>query len=403
MIQVAQCSKLYRLMVLASAVWGASYARYALNPLQETLRASLTLTDNQVALIQGPAIALPTLLCSLPLGILVDRYSRTRLLAAFATLELAAFALTAVASSVAVLFLFRLVVGVAIAGSFLAAYSLLADEYAPEVRGRATIAMSFAEIVAAPAALAVGALALAHAGSADGSWRAALLWMSLLLVPLIGLTLLLREPPRTGVVEVTPRLRDVIQELYRYRALLIPLIVGRGFLWLAGGATVIWAAPSMSRQFHISNLEASSLVGSALLVSGILAPLIGGPIADFCQRSGGPKRTMWVMASVCIASVPFGVFCYIVNSKVAGLMLTVFLTLGFTLNLVALTVGSIIVPGEMRGIYLALTVTGSAIFFDGLGPLTVSAAAGMAGSIGTSLSFVGVVTTALAAVKRSDA
>ena len=116
---VVQYRKLCRLMALASAVWGASYARYALNPLQEALRGDLALTDNQIALIQGPAIALPALLCTLPLGVLVDRFSRTHLLAAFALLEFAASALTAVTHTLTLLFIARLLVGVAVAGAFL--------------------------------------------------------------------------------------------------------------------------------------------------------------------------------------------------------------------------------------------------------------------------------------------
>ncbi len=66
--------------LLGLAVTAGTYARTLLGPLQEALGASLDLSDNQLALLQGPALALPLLVMSVPLGLLIDRRSRVRLL-----------------------------------------------------------------------------------------------------------------------------------------------------------------------------------------------------------------------------------------------------------------------------------------------------------------------------------
>jgi hypothetical protein len=63
-----------------------AYARTAMSPLQETMRVALGLSDNQMASLQGPALALPLMLVAVPLGVLIDSRSRVRML-----LVLAAF------------------------------------------------------------------------------------------------------------------------------------------------------------------------------------------------------------------------------------------------------------------------------------------------------------------------
>jgi MFS family permease len=67
-----------------------SYGRTALAPVQEAMSSGLGLADMQVALIQGPAMAIPIVLSAAPFGLLVDRYSRARLMFALVAVSLAA-------------------------------------------------------------------------------------------------------------------------------------------------------------------------------------------------------------------------------------------------------------------------------------------------------------------------
>ena len=71
-------------LLVTLAVLSGSAARYVLSPMQELVRADLGLDDNHVALLQGMSIALPTTLLSIPLGRLVDRTNRSRLLVVLA-------------------------------------------------------------------------------------------------------------------------------------------------------------------------------------------------------------------------------------------------------------------------------------------------------------------------------
>src|SRR5207249_1508965 len=70
----------YQLLLLAAAMAAGGYVRTAISPLQETMRIALSMSDNQMALLQGPVIGIPITLAAVPLGLLIDRYSRVRLL-----------------------------------------------------------------------------------------------------------------------------------------------------------------------------------------------------------------------------------------------------------------------------------------------------------------------------------
>src|SRR6202795_205982 len=83
---IAQRMPQMALMIII--VSAASFAATAVNPLQETIRDALALTDNQIALLQGPALALPMIAAAVPLGLLIDRYSRVRLLLALTTSDI---------------------------------------------------------------------------------------------------------------------------------------------------------------------------------------------------------------------------------------------------------------------------------------------------------------------------
>lgn len=334
--EATRAGRFFQLLLLATSTWAVIYARFTLGPLQEAMQIDLALTDNQVAWLQGPAIAVPMALASIPMGLLVDRYSRARLFVLFVALNLGAIVLTAVATHLAVLIAARCLSGLALAAILVAAYSTVADLYAPAQRGRATMVVAIGEVSAPPAAFALGGMLLAMAGASSGSWRSALLWMCVLLVPTVLLMLALREPPRTGVNVINPPLREVWPQLWRYRNVIMPLLLARVMVWIADGAVLVWGAPIFARNFALAPERIGAIMGTALLVSGISGPILGGVLADFCQRSGGPRRTMTALAVVTLLEAPAALFALAPSATLAGIVLTAFLTLGFTIGTAAI-------------------------------------------------------------------
>ena len=139
------------------------------------------------------------LFAGIPLGFAIDRYSRVRLALAFSACGVAGSVLTALASSFVLLFIARCVVGLAVAAVAIAAYSLLADHYAPAHRGRAKAVLVIGQYGGASAAFALGGALLAMFGSEPAGWRWAMLWLSVPL-GLVTLSMLaMREPARSGI------------------------------------------------------------------------------------------------------------------------------------------------------------------------------------------------------------
>lgn len=386
-------SPLTQLLLLATALWAAMYGRSALGPLQETMRSSLHLGDNRMALLQGAAMALPMTLCSVPLGILADRFSRARLLGIVVALMPVAFALTGWSSQFVTLFLARCLAGLCSAGVLILGFSLIGDLYAPRARGRASMVMASAEIMGAPAAFALGGWLLVRIGPDRGvaDWRLTLWVMGALLVPVLLAMLLLREPQRQERRAATPRLAVLWPHLWRYRGVALPILLARGMVWLADGSVFVWAAPSFSRRFQLPPDRVGAIMGVVLLVSGFLGPALGGPLADYCQSHGGPRLTVRVMAAVALLSMPVALFNFLPTAIAAAAVMMIFLTLGFMIATAGVTLSIIVIPGELRGAYLGMTFVVGSLFFVGLAPLMVSGLSGLLGGqrmIGHALAFV---------------
>src|SRR3546814_11234710 len=105
--------------------------------IQESAKAELGLTDDALALIQGLGAAVPMVLFSIPIGILVDRRNRVRLTIALSLLWTLGTFLPAFAPSAGLLTAATLLVGVGPTGSLTAALPLCADFCAPEQRDSA--------------------------------------------------------------------------------------------------------------------------------------------------------------------------------------------------------------------------------------------------------------------------
>src|ERR1700722_4747319 len=104
---VTQMGRIFQLLLLTTSLWAVLYARHILGPLQETMRIDLAFSDNQMALLQGPAVSVPMALLAIPMGLLVDRYLRTRLIFFSTGLALMASVLTALTANLGLLVLAR--------------------------------------------------------------------------------------------------------------------------------------------------------------------------------------------------------------------------------------------------------------------------------------------------------
>jgi predicted MFS family arabinose efflux permease len=384
-----------QLVLLALAMGLAGYVRTAMSPLQETMRAALSLTDNQVALLQGPVIGIPVLLAAIPLGLLIDRCSRACILWTLVALSLCGSLLTAFASSFGMLLFARGLAGTAALAILPVVFSLLADLYPPAQRGMATTLAIVGQVAGNSAAFALGGVLL----TMTDRWESAMLWLVVPLLPIFFLTAALREPERIRSSDASST-DDVLHRLKRNRSTLVPLALGIMLAEIAIGAVIIWAAPMLARRFALPPDQVGSIMGATMLASGLLGPVVGGVLADYCQRTGGPRRTISALAVLALISAPMSLFAFTSSVTVTSVLLVTAATLTFAIVVMGMALFSIVISEEVRGLGMAVLVAAEVLFALAVAPPAVSVLSSAMGGperIGDALSIVCVVIGLIAA------
>jgi MFS family permease len=397
--------------LIVLAVLSGQAARYAVSPLQELLKADLRLDDNHVALLQGMSIALPTALMSIPLGRLVDRANRQRLLVVLALVCAAGSLLTAIAQDFSIAFLARMLVGAAVIGAQPAALSLVADLTEPSARGRMITVVSIGQAVGASLGYALAApmlrwlpsvLQAAGLPEPGAPWRLVVAAFAAAVLAATVPLLMMREPARR---ESGPAggasLRTALRELASYRGFLLPLAGGMVTVGMADAAAAIWAVPVLARGFHQKPEDFGAWLGLVNLGASIAGAVLGGWMADWGQRRGGRAGALLGAAIGAALSIPAAFFPVMPDVTSFAVAMGLFLTCGAWVNIAATSSVMVILPNELRGTFICLLVAAIGMTAYGIAPLLVSFGAqafDRDADIAASLAVVGVATSVLGAL-----
>lgn len=390
-----------QLIILTAVMGAALFARAALGPLQETIRLSLHLTDTQVAILQGPALSIPIVIGAFPLGLIVDRFSRARLLVLLATCtDLGVFG-SALAPNFGTLFVARSLIGLSAPATWMACTSVLSDLYAPDQRGRANMCIILGQAVGNGFAFILGGALLGVFKTGGDQWRYVLFGQAVPVLVALSLTGFLKEPKRTERFVRNPSVVQALRELWAYRRVVVPVLLGISLLGVADGGAVTWVAPAFVRTFSMSTGHAGALIGVVLLVSGVLGPLVGGVIADLCQRSSGPSRTAAALAVGALISVLAAPFPSTGSIPIATVLFAVFMALGVALTVGGTTLLTVIIPNELRGLCAAVISIMYQLLGFAVAPLAVTEVSQIftgRRSIGSALAIVGTVASLISAL-----
>lgn len=382
--------RVYELLLLGAAMWSAIYARTTLGPLQEAIRVSLALSDNQIAVLQGPALSVPFVVAAIPLGLAINRFSRVRLIFLFALFNLIGSAGSALAPNFGTLLVLRGLIGVTSTGTWPIACSVLADLFAATERGRASMLLLIGGAGGMSSAFAVGGALLPVSGSGLDAWRWAMLGLSAPLVPITLLLLLMREPSRTDTRSEPPSTSEVFIQLWNLRAVLCPLVAAMvAVAGIADGATTVWAASVFSRRFALPPDRIGAIMAMILLVNSLFGPILGGTLTDVCQRSDGARRTMTVLIGCSMVSVPTALFAVAPGVSSMSILFALFTASASAVSVVVVLLTLSIVPNALRGICISLMSAAGLFAAFAIGPLMVSMISGAIGGpamIGTALS-----------------
>lgn len=394
------------LLLLALVTTMAFTALGSFGTLQESAKAELDLSDDALALIQGLGAAVPMVLFSIPIGILVDRRSRVRLTIGLALLWTAGTVLTAFAPSAGWLTAARMLVGIGSTGSLTAALSLCADFCAPAQRGRAMLVVNLGKALGVALGFALTGWLfglLTDFGSPTWltglpPWRGTHVLLAAISGLLILPLLLLREPERREV-EAGPNapFRVVAAELWSRRSFLGPLFAGQIAVVMADVAATVWVAPVLSRDFGLGAQEFAGWVGALLFGTGVAGAVLGGISADLGQKSfrrGGIILGAVVAAGMGVPAALFPLMPGVISFAVA---LGVLSLCGAVTGLVVSVALTVLLPNELRGLCIGAFIAIAGLIGFGLAPWIVTRVSALMGGetmLAEALALVGVTVSA---------
>ncbi|MEO6113518.1 MAG: MFS transporter [Sphingomicrobium sp.] len=250
--------------------------RQILGILAGPIMDDLQLDDAQFGAIGGIAFAVLYAVLAIPLAMLADRTSRSKVIAGSLAVWSGFTALCGTATGFGQLFLFRLGVGVGEAGGVAPSYALIADYFPPERRARALAIFS----LGVPLGLAGGTLIGAYL-AAWIDWRAAFLAMGvagILLAPIM--LFVVRDKPRhdTPAAERVPLSRTFSIVARKPSFWLMALAASCSSL--AGYGLALWTPSVLERSFGFCLIERGQFLAAIFLIGGTAGVFAGGWLAD---------------------------------------------------------------------------------------------------------------------------
>ena len=374
--------------------------------VQEGAKVELGLSDAVLGIIQGVSAALALVVFSVPVGLLVDRFNRKRLLIALALVWTLGTALTAVASGPVMLFVARVLAATGTTGALTAALSLAADLCVPERRGRAMLLVNLGKMAGLAAAFGIGGWLYGTIAAGGlpiigglAPWRGTHAILAVIGGAAILPLLFLREPTRQEVAATSHApFRVLAAELWSRRVFLAPLFVGQVAVVMADNAALVWAAPVLSRHYGLQPGDFAGWMGALVFVSGVPGTLLGGFAADWGQKShirGGLLLGAVIAASVGVPAALFPIGPTVTWFAIAFGVLSLCGAITGLVTSVALTV---LIPNELRGLCIGAFIAFAGLIGFGIAPSLVTAISSLLGGeshLGPALAIVGVATGTL--------
>lgn len=291
--------------------------RTILSLMVEPIQRDLSLSDTQFGLLQGVAFAVFYSLAGIPLGWLVDRTSRVKVLAGGIALWSLFTMLCGAGSRLWHLFVARVGVGVGEATLNPAAYSMMADMFDRKRLARAIAIFSMGSTIGSGAAFLFGGMLISYFKEVEtvavpllGDMRAWQLAFVLAGAPglLLGaLFYFWREPARlvSGTRVATWGMMG--RFIARKRAAMTFFILGFCAMNIATYAIWGWAPALLLRVHGLDPAHVGIVMTLAVTVAGGIGLTAGGAIADRWQAVSGRGAYMKLAGIAMALSVPLAI------------------------------------------------------------------------------------------------
>lgn len=348
------------LLVLTSALLLMDTSLISL--LIEPMRRDLAFSDAELGLLQGAFPTLAFAICALPIGLLVDRFSRARMILIALIVWALALVLIVIAPGFALLAVAKVLIGCVQAVLITAPFSLAADLSERSKRSTAVAALTIGQSLGGGLGFVLGGTVFTAMSTvvAEEAWRPTVLIFGLAGVALIPFFIRFREPERTETGGDARSTRVLFGELRRHAPVLWPLFIGFAFAQVAASLLQVWAAPALIREYGLSELVVGNMVGVVMFAGGIIGAVLAGWIIELLRRRNRRGALAMGIAAVVLgtagsmALMPTGVGAAAVFG--VGVAASAFIGTGVPAFLM------LYLPNELRGL------AGGALVLFGVGP-----------------------------------
>lgn len=373
----------YVVFVLLLAGITSYLDRYLLALLIGPVRAYLKINDTQVSLLQGLAFALFYVAAGLPFGRLVDRTNRRNVIL-IGVLVWSVFTVgCGLAETFAQMFVARLGVGIGEACLGPAAFSLIADYFRRERRGRAMSVYNLSNYLGGGASLLIGGFILKGLTAtatlplpilgAVSAWKAAFFVAAVPGFVVAFLLLTVKETSRKEVAAPTEsggavRLGAYLRRHATVYSALYTVFTLNAFVGLTFAS---WGPTFFARRFGLSPAEVGLLTGPIGILFGTAGSLSSGVLGDWLVGRGSTRfRIPLISWPIMLA----GVICLCLAANLplalAGEAIVLF---GSGLGLVAgPPTFQDVTPNQLRGQVQALYFMLSGVLGLGVAPTAIA-------------------------------
>lgn len=356
--------------------------RQILNLLVQPIRQDLHITDTQISLLQGFAFVITLGVVGVFMGRVADRGSRRNMIFVGLVIWCISTILCAFTHSFWQLFVLRMLVGVGEATLHPAAYSLIADYFPPDRRGRAVGVFTMGGFIGAGLAMIVGSLAIVATGStsvhlpllgAMPSWQAAFLFIGLTGIGITIAVRLIREPYRQERTSDAANPTNTFGFLRRNALIFTVMISGISFNALANFSLISWTPTVFIRVFGWDASMIGAIYGVILIGPGIGGILFSGWLSDRLAAKGREHSALLVSRIAIALVVPAVAWVGVGANPAVSLICLTWCTFLFAIpaGLAPVAIYQI-TPNEHRGQIIAIYVLVASLLGLGGGPTLVA-------------------------------
>ncbi|MFZ4690352.1 MAG: MFS transporter [Polymorphobacter sp.] len=363
--------------------------RQVLILLVEPIKASLNISDTQISLLQGFAVAIFYGLLAVPLGRLADTGNRRTIIAVGALFFSLATMAGGFALSFGALFATRLCVGIGEATLTPAGSSLIGDYLPPHQVGRAMGLLVGSSFAGSGLALVVigGFIAWLAANPAMQfpligrplDWQMVFIAASLPGIVFALAMLAVREPPRGDGLALagssdSASISEVIAFVRLHARLLVPVFLGLPILAAGQFGLNVWTPTFFIRSFGWTPAQIGPVFGVMVGVLSTSGVITGGWLADRLIARGRIDANLHISMAAALVAAPFILVFPLVGSPVLALVLLApvlfFGAMPFGAGPAAIPV---LAPNRMRAQLMAVYLLFGNLLGAGLGPWMIAA------------------------------